>query len=132
VTGGAGLDRRVLLSRSALVALLGLSSFVMLARGAIPFTSDQAVSLLMAFDIRDHGKHPVFYWGVQYAGTFESHLLSLLFRIVPDSVAAYRLFLFSLIGATVLLVAATAKRAFGARAGFYDVPRFRTSRRTPP
>ena len=119
MNGGAGPGRRVLLSGSALVALLGLSSLVMLVRGAIPFTSDQAVSLLMALDIRDHGKHPVFYWGVQYAGTFESHLLSILFRLVPDSLAAYRLFLFSLVGATVLLVAATARRAFGARAGFF-------------
>jgi hypothetical protein len=132
VSEGAGSHRRGLLTGSALVALAGLSSAVMLARGAIPFTSDQAVSLLMDLDIRDHGKHPVFYWGVQYAGTFESHLLSLLFRIVPDSVAAYRAFLFTLVSTTVLLVAATAKRAFGARAGFYDVPRSRTSRRTPP
>lgn len=116
---GAGSDRRGLLTGSALVALAGLSSAVMLARGAIPFTSDQAISLLMALDIRDHGKHPVFYWGVQYAGTVESHLLSLLFRVVPDSVAAYRMFLFALIGATVLLVAETARLAFGARAGFF-------------
>ncbi len=119
MSGGAGPNRRGLLSGSALVAMTGMSSAVMLARGAIPFTSDQAISLLMALDIRDHGKHPVFYWGVQYAGTFESHLLSILFRIVPDSVAAYRAFLFALVSATVLLVAGAARRAFGERAGFF-------------
>ena len=111
-------QRRDILAGGVLVALLGLSGLVLLARGAVPFTSDQALSLLMALDIRDNGKHPVFYWGVQYAGTFESHLLSLLFRVVSDSVAAYRLFLFSLVAATVLLVAAATRRAFGPRAGF--------------
>lgn len=112
--------RRDVLAGGVLVALLGLSALVMLGRGAVPFTSDQALSLLMALDIRDHGKHPVFYWGVQYAGTFESHLLSLLFRVVPDSVEAYRAFLFSLLSATVLLVAGATRRAFGGRAGFFS------------
>ena len=33
----------------------------------------------MALEIRDHGAHPLFYGGVQYAGSLEPHVLALAF-----------------------------------------------------
>ncbi|MBI5440604.1 MAG: hypothetical protein HY900_05250 [Deltaproteobacteria bacterium] len=100
----------------AVLSLLASVSF-MVGRGRIPFTSDQAVPALMAIDIRDHGSHPVFHWGVFYNGSLEPHLLSFLFRVLPAGVSTYRLFLALLLTATVLLVGETCRRAWGVRAG---------------
>lgn len=101
------------------VAVLSLIASVswMVGRGRIPFTSDQAVPALMAIDIRDHGSHPVFHWGVFYNGSVEPHLLSLLFRFLPAGVTTYRLFLALLMATTVLLVGETCRRTWGLRAG---------------
>jgi len=71
----------------------------------------------MALDIRDHGTHPVFHWGVHYAGTLEPHLLSVLFRVLPADVLTYRLFLATLLATTVVLVGETCRRVWGLKAG---------------
>lgn len=107
---------RLLVSGAAVLSLLASVSF-MVGQGRIPFTSDQAVPALMALDIRDHGSHPVFHWGVFYNGSLEPHLLSLLFRILPAGVSTYRLFLALLVATTVLLVGETCRRTWGLRAG---------------
>lgn len=89
----------------------------MMDREQINFSSDQAVSALMGLEIRDSGTHPVFYWGVQYAGSFEPHLLSLVFRVFPAALLTYRLTMLFLLGSAVALVAAATTRAFGRTAG---------------
>ncbi len=108
---------RVALGLGLVILAVGASSAGMAYRGQLTFSPDQAVSALMALDIRDHGAHPVFYWGVEYAGTFEPHLLSLVFRTVSPSVLAYRLTMFLLLAAASILVATASRSAFGARAG---------------
>ena len=113
---GHVLKERLLVCGVAVLSLL-TSVIIMVGRGRIPFTSDQAVPALMALDIRDHGAHPVFHWGVFYNGALEPHLLSLLFRVLPAGVTTYRLFLAGLTAATIILVGETCRRAWGLRAG---------------
>jgi hypothetical protein len=114
-TGSATRDR--LLVGLVSVTCVLVSAGLMVSQGQIPFTSDQAVPALMALDIRDHGAHPVFHWGVFYNGTLEPHLLSLVFRFLPAGVSTYRLFLTLLVAATVILAGETCRRAWGLRAG---------------
>jgi hypothetical protein len=86
-------------------------------RGQVNFSSDQAVPALMALEIRDHGSHPVFYWGVQYDGSLEPHLLSLAFRVLPETVESYRLVMFALMAFATVLVSLATALGFGRRAG---------------
>jgi hypothetical protein len=94
-----------------------LAAFGFHQRGQVNFSSDQAVPALMALEIRDHGSHPVFYWGVQYDGSLEPHLLSVVFRVLPPTVGTYRLVMLALIAAATLLVSLATAEAFGRRAG---------------
>lgn len=85
----------------------------MIARGLVPFTSDQAISSLMAMHIVETGEHPVFYWGVEYGGTLEPHLLSLVFGILPPTFRTYRLVMLALAILTVTFLTAAVAIASG-------------------
>ncbi len=98
-----------------LVALASCWTFQALDR--VPFTSDQAVVALMAEDIRERGAHPVFYYGAEYAGTLEPHYVALVFAIFGSSPLAFRGAMAVLVVLAVLLAWATAREAFGDRAG---------------
>lgn len=101
----------------AVVLLQAFSALGFAQRGQVTFSSDQAVSALMALEIRDLGSHPPFYWGVSYAGSLEPHLLSLAFRILPETVASYRAVMFSLSASATVLVALATALGYGRRAG---------------
>jgi len=100
-----------------LVALTVSSALLFQLRGKVPFTSDQAIVGLMAVDILEQGRHPVFYYGSEYAGSVEPHYLALLFKLFGASIATYRAGMLLLLVATVLLVAWIAQQAYGDRAG---------------
>jgi len=92
------------------------SSAVLLARGRIPFTSDQIVVYLMAMDILKGIERPVFYYGVAYAGTLEAHLLAVVGALLGPSRLSYYLFTTSLLALLVAVVYVTTRRAFGPKA----------------
>ncbi|MBI5446990.1 MAG: hypothetical protein HY900_37955 [Deltaproteobacteria bacterium] len=99
------------------VLIQAFSALGFLQRDQVNFSSDQAVPALMALEIRDHGAHPLFYWGVPYAGSLEPHLLALVFRVLPDTVASYRIVMFAFLALATLFTALAAARAFGPRSG---------------
>lgn len=105
------------LGLAAVLLVQALAAIGFHHRGQVNFSSDQAVPALMALEIRDYGTHPVFYWGVQYDGSLEQHLLSVVFRILPPTVGTYRLVMLALIAAATLLVSLATAEAFGRRAG---------------
>jgi len=116
-TGPGGDSRAFHLGLAAVVLLQACSALGYHHRGQVNFSSDQAVPALMALEIRDHGSHPVFYWGVQYDGSLEPHLLSLAFRVLPESVESYRLVMFALMATATVLVSLATALGFGRRAG---------------
>lgn len=105
------------LGLAAVLLVQALLAFGFHHRGQVNFSSDQAVPALMALEIRDHGTHPVFYWGVQYDGSLEPHLLSVVFRLLPPTVGTYRLVMLALAAAATLFVSLATAAAFGRRAG---------------
>jgi len=106
------------LRRALLVlSLTCLTALGVCVTGRVPFSSDQAVVGLMARDILEKGLHPVFYQGSEYAGTLEPHYLALVFAAFPQTVVTHRLALGLLLLATVALVFAYSRAAFGERAG---------------
>jgi len=96
-----------------------LSAAVFEARGRVPFTSDQAVVGIMASDIREHGAHPVFYYGAEYAGTLEPHYVALVFALVGPSVTAFRAAMALLLALVVVAVHGGTRAAFGERAALF-------------
>ncbi len=111
---------RPVVFRFGLVAILLVQVFAAIGymhRDQVNFSSDQAVPALMALEIRDLGRHPVFYWGVQYDGSLEPHLLSLAFRVLPATVGTYRLVMLALMAAATIFVSLAAAEAFGRLAG---------------
>ena len=116
-TDPSGDARAFHLGLAAVVLLQAFSAFGYHQRGQVNFSSDQAVAALMALEIRDHGSHPVFYWGVQYGGSLEPHLLSLAFRALPETVESYRLLMFALMASATVLVSLATTLGFGRRAG---------------
>lgn len=100
----------------AVVASFAFSCALITARGVVPFSSDQAVSALMALDIQERGEHPVFYLGVEYAGSFEPHVLSVVFRVLPANETTYRATMAALLLVGILAVWRATDRFFGPRA----------------
>lgn len=106
--------------RFGLVVIVFIQAFSALGfmqRGQVNFSSDQAVPALMALEIRDHGSHPVFYWGVQYDGSLEPHLLALAFSVLPETVESYRFVIFVLMASATVFVSLATALGFGRRAG---------------
>lgn len=102
---------------AVIVLIQAFSALGYMQRGQVNFSSDQAVPALMALEIRDHGSHPVFYWGVQYDGSLEPHLLALAFRVLPETVESYRFVMFALMASATVFVSLAAALGFGRRAG---------------
>ena len=106
----------VLLAGSFGLAVLSLAG-LLVARGRVPFTSDQAIPALMAKDIAAGAAKPVFYYGVEYGGAAETYLLAAVFRLLGPSTQAYRAVLAVFLLAIVLGLWRTATIAAGRRAG---------------
>ncbi len=102
-----------------LAMLTGTSAILMEGLGKIPFGSDQAIVGLMALDILERGKHPVFCYGSHYAGTLEAHLLAVAFWVFGASVTTFRAVTLTLTLLLVLTVWATVRRFHSARAGLF-------------
>ena len=101
-----------------LVLVTLVACWVFERRGRVPFSSDQAVVAIMAEDILERGAHPVFYYGAEYAGTLEPHYLAAVFAIFGASPFSFRGAMAVLVVLAVLAAWATAREAFGDRAGF--------------
>lgn len=101
----------------ALSSVVLLVGGLLVARGRIPFTSDQALPALMAQDILDGTARPVFYYGVEYGGALEPWLLAGVFRAVGPSSQAYRATMALFLVAAVLGLWATGLAAGGRRTG---------------
>ena len=103
-----------------LLVLVALATcWIFEQRGRVPFSSDQAVAAIMAEDILERGAHPVFYYGAHYGGTLEPHYLALAFAIFGASPFVFRGAMAVLVVLAVVGVWATAREAFGDRAGFF-------------
>lgn len=96
---------------------VGLASLLVFAlRGRVPFTSDQGIISLMALDILERGRHPVFCYGSDYAGTLEAHLLAVAFGLFDATPAVFRITMGVLAVLTIVTVWGIARFAFGRRA----------------
>ena len=62
----------------------------LLARGSVPFNSDEAVVALMARHILQ-GQRPVFFYGQAYLGSLDAWLVAGAFRLAGESVVAVRI-----------------------------------------
>src|SRR3970040_1364373 len=102
-----------------LVLVTLVTCWIFEQRGRVPFSSDQAVAAIMAEDILERGAHPVFTYGAHYAGTLEPHYLALVFAIFGASPLVFRGAMAVLVALAVVGVWATAREAFGDRAGFF-------------
>lgn len=87
-------------------------------RGHVPFSSDQAVIALMAEDILDHHKHPVFCYGSEYGGTLEAHLIAAAFAVFGRTATVYRLATCLLVLGIVIAVWFLTSLAYDRRAAF--------------
>ncbi len=88
-------------------------------RGHVPFSSDQAVIALMAEDILDLGKHPVFCYGSEYGGTLEAHAIAGGFALAGRSVLVYRCVTCLFVLGIVLAVWWLTRIAYGERAALF-------------
>ncbi len=102
-----------------LFALTAASSLLFELRGRLRFSSDQGIISVMAVDILKKGVHPLFCYGVEYAGTLEAHYLALVFGLLGESVAAFRIGIGLLLALVVVATAWVARLAYGARAGLF-------------
>jgi hypothetical protein len=102
-----------------LLALTAASSLLFELRGRLRFSSDQGIISLMAVDILKKGVHPLFCYGVEYAGTLEAHYLALVFGLLGESVAAFRIGIGLLLALVAVATAWVARLAYGARAGLF-------------
>jgi hypothetical protein len=102
-----------------LLALTAASALLFELRGRLRFSSDQGIISVMAVDILKKGVHPLFCYGVEYAGTLEAHYLALVFGLLGESVAAFRIGIGLLLALAVVATAWVARLAYGARAGLF-------------
>ncbi|HXU45688.1 MAG TPA: glycosyltransferase family 39 protein [Thermoanaerobaculia bacterium] len=111
------------LSVLLILALASLSMLVFEHRGRVPFSSDQAIISLIGVDILEHGRHPVFCYGAEYAGTLEPHLLAVTFALFGATPQTFRLTMAALVLALILAVWVSTRIALGERealaAGLY-------------
>jgi hypothetical protein len=68
--------------------------------------------------------HPVFYWGVAYAGSLEPHFVAAVFAVLGPSVTSYRLAIGILFSLLALGVFALTRWLFGDRAGLFALAYF--------
>jgi hypothetical protein len=100
----------------ALLASAGLKA-ALLASGAVPFNSDEAVVALMARHILQ-GARPVFFYGQAYMGSLDAFLVALGFSLFGEQVWVIRLVQGGLYLGTLATTAALGKVSLGSwRAG---------------
>ncbi len=107
-------DRLVGAALVLIAAAFALSAGFLVVADRIPPSADQAIVGLMARHILQGKGHPVFYYGATYGGTFEAHLLAVVFAIFGSSFAALRGLLVLFSAATVGIVATATRKAFSA------------------
>jgi hypothetical protein len=90
--GVNGLRTRLLdlIPFALLAALAAALCFFLLVTARIPWNADQAVVSLMATHILDGRSHPVIFWGTNYGGTIEPHLVAAAFFIFGATPAVFR------------------------------------------
>ena len=93
----------------------------LLSTARIPRSADQAVVGLIARHILEGKGHPVFYWGVTYAGTFEPHVVAGVFALLGPTPAAYRVAMGILLWTILAAVGLLAWRAFGRKAAILSL-----------
>src|SRR5215831_10049840 len=114
-----------MLSAVALLMLVFLAvQWWAISTHRIPWRSDQAIVALMARHILAGEGHPVFYWGVAYAGSLEPHFVAAIFAMFGPSVGSYRLAMGILFALLVLGVFALTRRLFGDRASLIALAYF--------
>lgn len=62
----------------------------LIATARIPWNADQAIVSLMATHILDGRSHPLFFWGQNYGGTIEPHLVAAAFYLFGATPAMFR------------------------------------------
>jgi 4-amino-4-deoxy-L-arabinose transferase-like glycosyltransferase len=78
-----------LAAMSAFLAAAGLKLFI-LPLSRMPFDSDEAILLLMARHILQ-GERPLFFYGEEYGGSFDSYLIAFFYNVFGDTIAVGRL-----------------------------------------
>jgi hypothetical protein len=90
----------------------------------VPRNADQAVVGLMARHILAGKGHPVFYYGVTYAGSLEPHYVAAVFALIGSSAPAYRIAMTILLLILALGVSLLTRGVFGNRAGLFALSYF--------
>lgn len=73
-----------------MAALATALCFFLLATARIPWNADQAVVSLMATHILDGRSHPVIFWGTNYGGTIEPHIVAAAFAVFGATPGVFR------------------------------------------
>ncbi|HEV2459996.1 MAG TPA: glycosyltransferase family 39 protein, partial [Ktedonobacterales bacterium] len=86
---------------------------ILILRGWRALNSDEAVLGLMARHIAFHGELPLFVWGVQYEGAFESYVAAPFFALFGSSTAVLHLSAQLLVVAFLAAMYVLARAAYG-------------------
>jgi hypothetical protein len=86
---------------------------VLILRGWRALNSDEAVLGLMARHIAFHGELPLFVWGVQYEGAFESYVAAPFFALFGSSTAVLHMSAQLLVVAFLAAMYVLARAAYG-------------------
>ncbi|MEA3339986.1 MAG: glycosyltransferase family 39 protein, partial [Chloroflexota bacterium] len=100
--------------------LIGAVAFkaLLLALGAVPFNSDEAVVALMARHIL-RGEHTWFFYGQAYMGSLDAYLVAGAFALLGESVLAVRVVQIALFAAVLLTGYSAALQLTGDRCVAY-------------
>jgi 4-amino-4-deoxy-L-arabinose transferase-like glycosyltransferase len=123
-TGAVRGNRRIRHSVLTLSVLLLLGLVIQITAhraGKIPWTSDQAVTGLMAKHIVEKGTHPVFYYGQAYGGALETYFLAAVFSLLGPTAFAFDVAMYVWLAFLLVLVFALGRQAFGSEAALYAV-----------
>lgn len=88
----------------------------LIATARIPWGADQAVVSLMATHILDGRSHPLIFWGTNYGGTIEPHLVAAAFFLFGANPAVFRATMAVLYALYLTGAGAFVWRFFGRRA----------------
>jgi len=90
-----------------------------LARGLVPWSSDQGIVSLMGRHIALGVANPIFCYGSYYGGTLEPHLTAVVFSTLGINRSTYRFSLMLFLAAILAIVFAIARRHFGREAAVF-------------
>jgi hypothetical protein len=107
---------RSLFPFAALAAVAAVLSAWLLGSSRIPWGADQAVVSLMATHILDGRSHPLIFWGTNYGGTIEPHLVAAAFFLFGATPAVFRATMAVLYALYLVGAGAFVWRFFGRRA----------------